>query len=70
MIEELKSIEKNQTWELVSLPHKKRSIAVRWVYKVKVKPTREIAKYKVRLVPKEFLQKLGLDFHEVFALHY
>ncbi|RDY14482.1 Copia protein, partial [Mucuna pruriens] len=32
-----------------------------------VKPTREVAKYKVRLVAKEFLQKAGLDYNKVFA---
>ncbi|RDY02993.1 Copia protein, partial [Mucuna pruriens] len=34
----------------------------------KVKPTREVAKYKARLVAKGFLQKVGLDYNEVFAL--
>ncbi|RDY14473.1 hypothetical protein CR513_00462, partial [Mucuna pruriens] len=60
MEEELKAIEKNHTWELVTLPHNKRSIGV--------KPTGEVAKYKARLVAKGFLQKAWLDYNEVFAL--
>ncbi|RDX74739.1 hypothetical protein CR513_45469, partial [Mucuna pruriens] len=66
--EELKVIENNHTWELVTLPHNKRSIGVKWVYRVKVKPIGEVAKYKARLVAKGFLQKARLDYNEVFAL--
>ncbi|RDX87963.1 Copia protein, partial [Mucuna pruriens] len=59
MEEELKAIEKNHTWELVTLPHNKRSVGVKLVYRLKVKPTSEVAK--------GFLQKTGLDYNEVFA---
>ncbi|XP_019432133.1 PREDICTED: uncharacterized protein LOC109339179 [Lupinus angustifolius] len=38
MKEELKSIEKNHTWELTQLPSDKKAITVRWVYKAKVNP--------------------------------
>lgn len=37
------------------------------LYKVKRKPSGEVAKYKARLVAKGFLQKAGLDYNEVFA---
>ena len=67
MKEELKAIEKNNTWQLVPLPAKKKPIAVKWVYKVKKNPKGEISKYKARLVAKGFLQKAGTDFNEVFA---
>lgn len=67
MREELKAIEKNATWELVNLPMKKKPIVVKWVFKVKHKPDGTIAKHKVRLVAKGFLQKEGLDYSEVIA---
>lgn len=67
MKEELRSIEKNHTWELVKLPPNKQPIAVRWVYKQKLKPDGSIAKHKARLVAKGFLQRAGLDYNEVFA---
>ncbi|GAU37433.1 hypothetical protein TSUD_206690 [Trifolium subterraneum] len=38
MEEEVQSIERKNTWELVSLPTGKKPIAVKWVYKVKHKP--------------------------------
>lgn len=67
MEEELKSIERNGTWKLVELPPNKKSIAVKWVYKVKLNPDGGVNKYKARLVAKGLLQKPGIDFGEVFA---
>ena len=42
MVEELRSIEKNETWQMVNLPSNKRAIDVKWVYKNKMKPNGEI----------------------------
>ncbi|CAJ2665360.1 unnamed protein product [Trifolium pratense] len=67
MEEEIASIEKNNTWNLVHLPANKRPIAVKWIYKLKYLPDGTIAKYKARLVAKGFLQKQGIDFTEIFA---
>ncbi|MCH79928.1 reverse transcriptase [Trifolium medium] len=67
MDEEIASIEKNNTWNLVHLPANKRPIAVKWIYKLKYLPDGTIAKYKARLVAKGFLQKHGIDFKEIFA---
>ncbi|GAU50018.1 hypothetical protein TSUD_331710 [Trifolium subterraneum] len=67
MNEEIESIERNNTWELVDLPHGKKAIGVKWVYKVKLNPKGEITTHKARLVVKGFLQKEGIDFNEVFA---
>ncbi|KAK2398342.1 putative mitochondrial protein [Trifolium repens] len=67
MEEELRSIEKNQTWKLVALPDKKKKIDVKWVFKVKLNPDGTISKHKARLVARGFLQKHGIDYNEVFA---
>lgn len=66
MVEELKAIEKNQTWELVESSSKK-TIYVRWIYKLKLKPDGEIVKYKAKLVAKGFLQRPRVEFNEVYA---
>jgi hypothetical protein len=33
MVEEMKSLYKNSTWDLVELPERKRAIECKWVYK-------------------------------------
>ncbi|KAK2372557.1 putative mitochondrial protein [Trifolium repens] len=67
MNEELRSIEKNKTWDLCNLPSDKKAIDVKWVYKAKQNPEGKIIKYKARLVAKGFLQRQGLDYDEVFS---
>lgn len=67
MEEELKSIEKNHTSEMVELPQNKIPIDIKWVFKVKLKPDRSVAKHKARLVAKGFMQKKRIDYSEVFA---
>lgn len=67
MHEEISSIVKNQTWELVHLPPDKHPIDVKWVFKLKRKPDGSIAKHKARLVARGFLQQEGIDYSEVYA---
>ena len=67
MLEELNAIERNNTWELVDLPNKKRAIGVKWMFKLKLNPNNTVAKHKVRLVARGFLQKPGIDYSEVYA---
>jgi len=50
MEEEIDSIKRNNTWELVELPLNKKLIALKWIYKVKVNVDGEIVRHKVRLV--------------------
>jgi len=67
MVEELQSIERNQTWELVNLLDKKTKIDVKWVFKVKLNSDGQVSKYNARLVARGFIQKQGIDYNEVFA---
>lgn len=64
---EIRSILKNDTWELVDPPKDHKSIGVKWVYKTKLNERGEVEKYKARLVAKGYKQKLGIDYQEVFA---
>lgn len=66
MNEEISSIENNDTWELTTLPSHKSPIGVKWVFKTKTNPDVSINKDKARLVAKEYKQKEGKDFNEVF----
>ncbi|CAL8994927.1 unnamed protein product, partial [Prunus brigantina] len=67
MGEEIHAIEKNDTWELTSLPKGKKPIGVKWVYKTKYKPNGDVDRFKARLVAKGYKQKPGIDYFEVFA---
>lgn len=40
---------------------------MKWVYKLKKIPNREISKHTARLVATGFLQKPGIDFDKVYA---
>ena len=64
---EMKSIEKNGTWDLTELPKEARKIGVKWVYKTKLNELGEVEKYKARLVAKGYAQEYGVDYEEVYA---
>ncbi|CAL5350327.1 unnamed protein product [Camellia sinensis] len=67
MIEEMKALRKNGTWELTELPTGKRPVGCKWVYTVKHKADGSIERYKARLVAKGFTQTYGIDYQETFA---
>ena len=67
MLEEMKAIEENDTWDLVDPPSGCRPIGLQWVYKVKRDEHGAIVKHKARLVTQGFIQCEGIDFEEVFA---
>jgi hypothetical protein len=57
MDEEIDSIERNNTWDLVDLPEGKKSIGVKWVYKTKLNADGQVEKYKARLVARGYSQQ-------------
>ena len=67
MQQEINSLDKNKTFELVPLPSNRKAIGVKWVYKVKLNPDNTINKYKARLCAKGFTQKQGIDFYDTYA---
>ncbi|GAA0149543.1 transmembrane signal receptor [Lithospermum erythrorhizon] len=65
--EEMKALEKNETWNLVTLPREKRVVGCKWVFTIKYNEKGIIERYKARLVAKGFTQTYGIDFSETFA---
>ena len=55
MREELKAIQKNNTWELMELPYGKKEVRLKWVYKTRFHTNGNVHKRKVGLVVKGYL---------------
>ena len=51
---EYDSIMRNETWDLVDHPKKRKVIGTKWVFKAKYKYDGSLDKYKARLVSKGF----------------
>jgi predicted RNA binding protein YcfA (HicA-like mRNA interferase family) len=66
-LDEIRSHLENGTWELVRLPHGKKAIGCRWVFKIKKNADGTIDKYKGRVVVKGYEQRYGVDYTETFA---
>ncbi|KAG8484888.1 hypothetical protein CXB51_021392 [Gossypium anomalum] len=68
MQEEMESLHKNRTWDLVKLPKGKKTVRCKWVFKKKEgTPRVEEPRYKARLVAKGYSQIPGVDFTDVFS---
>jgi 4-diphosphocytidyl-2C-methyl-D-erythritol kinase len=68
MQEEMHSLEKNGTCDVVHLPKKNMAIRCKWIFKRKesLSPN-EPSRFKARLVEKCFSQILGIDYNDVFS---
>jgi hypothetical protein len=68
MAEEMESLHKNQTWELVELPERKRAIGCKWVFKKNEAILEKIGeKLKARLIAKSYSQQKRVDYEEIFS---
>ena len=67
MNEEMKSLRKNETWELVNRPLGKKPVGCWWVYTMKHKADGTIERFKPRLVAKGYTQTYGIDYTYTFA---
>ena len=67
MKDELKSLQKNDVWELVKLPNGRKTVGSKWVFKEKIGADGSIECYKARLVAQGYSQQRGLDYDETFS---
>ena len=67
MQDEMSSLKKNNTYELVELPKGRKVLKNKWVFKLKRDDSGKLIKHKARLVVKGFAQTKGIDFDEIFS---
>jgi hypothetical protein len=67
MSKEIDALEANHTWDITDLPHGKKAISSKWVYKLKYNSDGTLERHKARLVVMGNHQKEGVDFKETFA---
>ncbi|TXG57200.1 hypothetical protein EZV62_018513 [Acer yangbiense] len=63
--EELRALQKNETWEISELPKGKKLVGCKWIFTVKHKADGTVERFKVRLVAKGFIQSYGIDYMEI-----
>ncbi|GKG28625.1 putative ribonuclease H-like domain-containing protein [Tanacetum coccineum] len=67
MPDELLQFKLQKVWTLVDLPHGKRAIGIKWVYRNKKDDRGIVVRNKGRLVAQGYTQEEGIDYDEVFA---
>ena len=67
MKSEMESMYENQVWNLVDLPHDRKAVENKWIFKRKTDADGNVTIYKARLVAKGFRQIQGVDYDETFS---
>lgn len=67
MQKKLRALNKNHTWELVSLSSGKNVGRCKWVFTVKHNLDGKVEHYKARLVTKGYSQTYDIDYDETFV---
>nr|CAN68477.1 hypothetical protein VITISV_029627 [Vitis vinifera] len=67
MREEMSTLERNKTWEIVERPKGKNIVDCKWIFTLKYKVDGSLERHKARLVAKWYTQMYGVDYQETFA---
>eukprot|EP00253_Pinus_taeda_P029027 PITA_29027 len=67
MVDEMASLHKNESWDLVELSTGRKPIGNKWVFKKKTNAEGKVEKYKALLVAKGYSQVPRIDFGDIFS---
>jgi hypothetical protein len=67
MLEEYRSIIKNNVWDIVPRPKDKSMVSSKWIYKIKHAVDGSVENFKAIFVARGFTQKEGIDYEEIFS---
>jgi hypothetical protein len=67
MLEEMDTLDKNNTRILTTLPANNKVVGGKWVLTIKYTPEGKVERYKARLVAKGYSQTYGVDYDETFS---
>lgn len=67
MEDEIQSLHKLGTWDLVPPDLRQNLVKYTWVFRIKYHSDSTIERYRARLVAKGFQQRAGIDYNETFS---
>jgi len=62
MKDEIKALQNNETWTVTDLPHGKKALGCKWIYKIKHKSDGSVERFKACLVILGSRQVEGIDY--------
>ncbi|KAL4028955.1 hypothetical protein IC575_012173 [Cucumis melo] len=67
VMEDMKALEKNNTWEICTISKGHKPMGCKWVFTLKYKADGTLDRHKASLVAKGFTQTYGVDYSETFS---